>query len=281
MQQKKTFYLFVTDRCNLKCDYCFNKNVRTNFNDLSLKKWKEIIDKIKQHIGTIVITGGEPTLFSPLNEIIKYIKKVTSNDVYIKMFTNGSTPFYGTNKKILQKIIKEINELIISCDNISDDNHKRFGFSREIFSKNIDWLKSNKLNNKVTLNSVYSRYNLKNVQNIKFYANKNVTAIIGPCTGLMHIANGIYSYKLNRKIISDNELPLLFVYVGLQFYSAYNAWNWWSGSLVHCAVINKKLSGGKILKPLTDCPMNTVKFQENCLPVSEITSEMIINYISE
>lgn len=173
MQTKKTFYFFVTDRCNLNCDYCFNKNIRTNFNDLSLAKWKKIIDKIKEHIGTIVITGGEPTLFTPLYEFIEYIKKVTANDININMFTNGNTRFYGTKEKVFKKIINEINELTISCDNISDDNHRRVGFSREIFTKNIEWLKLNRFSDKVSLNSVYSRGNLENIKKVKSFANKN------------------------------------------------------------------------------------------------------------
>ena len=173
LKTKKTFYFFVTDKCNLNCAYCFNKNIRTNFNDLSLSKWKKIIDEIKEHIGTITITGGEPSLFKPLFELIKYIKKVTSDDVYIDMFTNGSMPFYKDDNNKYFQILTEINKLTISCDNITDDNHRRKGFSRDIFFKNIEWLKQNGFTNKVTLNSVYSRNNIEEIKGIKAYATSN------------------------------------------------------------------------------------------------------------
>ena len=173
MQTKKTFYFFVTDRCNLSCDYCFNKNIRTNFKDLSIDRWKNIIDNIKEHIGTVIITGGEPTLFTSLYELIKYIKKVTDDDVRINMFTNGSNPFYGTKESTFYKVIKEINELTISCDNITDNNHRRIGFSREIFFKNVAWLKTNGFDDKVGINSVYSRDNLETIKKVRDFANEN------------------------------------------------------------------------------------------------------------
>ncbi|NVO11889.1 MAG: radical SAM protein [Bacteroidales bacterium] len=172
MKKKKTFYLFITDNCNLNCSYCFNKDIRTNFANLPIEGWKKIINKIRKHIGTIIITGGEPSLYQPLPELIEYIKEVTSNDVYINMFTNGNIPFYADEERY-KKILKGIDKLSISCDNISDNNQKRIGFSIDTFLKNIDWLKSNGYSEKIVINSVYSKGSISNILEVKSFAQKN------------------------------------------------------------------------------------------------------------
>jgi sulfatase maturation enzyme AslB (radical SAM superfamily) len=61
-QMPHQFYLHLTNKCNLKCSYCYNKDVRTSFVDLELHEWKNIIEQIIPYAKHIVLTGGEAFL---------------------------------------------------------------------------------------------------------------------------------------------------------------------------------------------------------------------------
>ncbi|NOQ24218.1 MAG: hypothetical protein GQ564_02550 [Bacteroidales bacterium] len=109
--------------------------------------------------------------------------------------------------------------------------------------------------------------------------NVKVQMIIGPCTGLLHCASGIYRNYLNKGLLQKNELPLMITYVGMHE-DEYNAWSWWTNSLVNCIVINKSESEQKVLKHLYECPKETKEFQKMCLTVPEITTEMLTEFIN-
>lgn len=58
----KNIWIFVTDKCNLNCDYCFFKH-RTNSRELSYAQISTLLSTLprdKRH--TIVVSGGEPLI---------------------------------------------------------------------------------------------------------------------------------------------------------------------------------------------------------------------------
>jgi len=64
--------LALTYRCNNNCSHCYNARPR-NYPEMSIKEWKRVIDKVwNLRIPHIVFTGGEPTLFKGLPELIAY-----------------------------------------------------------------------------------------------------------------------------------------------------------------------------------------------------------------
>lgn len=64
--------LALTYRCNCYCSHCYNARAR-NFPEMDIKSWKRIIDKVwSLRIPHIVFTGGEPTLFDGLPELVAY-----------------------------------------------------------------------------------------------------------------------------------------------------------------------------------------------------------------
>jgi len=76
----------VTQRCNLSCSHCTWVNKVKN--DLTLERWKEIIDTLyKRGCGIVFVEGGEPTLRTDLAQIVSYIK---SKGMFCVMFTNGA-----------------------------------------------------------------------------------------------------------------------------------------------------------------------------------------------
>lgn len=78
--------------CNFRCPFCQNASLVLDYQNIEKYSLEEIItylNKRKGIIEAVCITGGEPTLYSELEEIIKEIKKL---DLLIKLDTNGSNP---------------------------------------------------------------------------------------------------------------------------------------------------------------------------------------------
>ncbi len=86
-------YVFVTNRCNQRCDFCFYRNKLTSQNDqdtLMLNDYQKISDNLPT-IPYLTLTGGEPFLRNDLDQIaLRFYKK---NRVrYLVIPTNGTLP---------------------------------------------------------------------------------------------------------------------------------------------------------------------------------------------
>jgi len=78
--------LAITYRCNNNCSHCYNARSR-QYPELSLDEWKKVIDRVwDQRIPHIVFTGGEPTLYPHLTELIAYAEQL---GVITGLNTNG------------------------------------------------------------------------------------------------------------------------------------------------------------------------------------------------
>jgi len=67
--------LALTYRCNNNCSHCYNARSR-QYPEMSVEKWKQVIDKVwALRIPHIVFTGGEPTLFTGLVELVHYAEE--------------------------------------------------------------------------------------------------------------------------------------------------------------------------------------------------------------
>lgn len=77
--------------CNHNCSYCGDENKSGTNRWKSLELYKDYVDSLyKAAHGAplwIQITGGEPTLFPELLELMQYIK---TKGIYISLITNGS-----------------------------------------------------------------------------------------------------------------------------------------------------------------------------------------------
>lgn len=83
-------WIFLTDKCNLNCEYCFFK-YRTNRLTLSFEKLKILLDSLpknKRHF--FLISGGEPLLeWKLVKKVIRYIKQNFLNFSTFQIQTNG------------------------------------------------------------------------------------------------------------------------------------------------------------------------------------------------
>ena len=75
--------LHLTSKCNLDCDFCYIKN-RDRTHELDYDKLINFISVIKPK--SVQLTGGEPTLYPKIDELIYFLY---ANNCKIGMFTNG------------------------------------------------------------------------------------------------------------------------------------------------------------------------------------------------
>lgn len=112
-------HLSLSDKCNLKCKYCYaEERKECGQNLLSLEEYKKIIDdvlRINPHC-SFAITGGEPLLNKNWFAIAKYIK---SHGCECWLLSNGT--FFNENN--IQDIKKVFNKVQVSIDGSSAKIH--------------------------------------------------------------------------------------------------------------------------------------------------------------
>jgi MoaA/NifB/PqqE/SkfB family radical SAM enzyme len=103
--------LILTDRCNFKCTYCRGiiKELR---GDLSLEQAKEVIDIwASGNLRNVRFSGGEPTIWPHLLELVKYTRSFTCFE-HIALSTNGSASLNYYKELMLAGV----NDFSISLD---------------------------------------------------------------------------------------------------------------------------------------------------------------------
>lgn len=91
--------IIFTIGCNLRCSYCHNKDLwNQNHPSINHEKVFAFLEKNKKRLSSVVITGGEPTIYNNLPDFMSNIKKLGYK---IKLNTNG------IKHKIVGKIIKK------------------------------------------------------------------------------------------------------------------------------------------------------------------------------
>lgn len=102
--------LILTDLCNFKCPYC--NGLRDDCKGTtSFERAKQIIDYwAKDNLKSIRLSGGEPTVYREIVELVKYIKSKGVENIAIS--TNGYAPF-----DLYKSLIDSgVNDFSISLD---------------------------------------------------------------------------------------------------------------------------------------------------------------------
>lgn len=108
--QPKYYYLTLTDRCNLRCAYCYAKD-RKPAPEISCSQWMNYIDQFHDMApdATYTITGGEPLFYPHVFEVASYLRKKGAPTVLI---TNGTL----IDAEIAAKITDTFSEVKLSID---------------------------------------------------------------------------------------------------------------------------------------------------------------------
>ncbi len=86
------FIYEVTPNCNHHCRYCYNVWKYREYPQgqlLNLKQWQEVTERLLDQtlVTTVSISGGEPTLYPDLLDLIKYLR---GKKIKVNLLTNGS-----------------------------------------------------------------------------------------------------------------------------------------------------------------------------------------------
>lgn len=114
----------LTDKCNLRCVYCMEKDYNNFIKDESLMTLDEILRVVKEcaslGIRKVRLTGGEPLIREGLVDLIKNINKIPNIDE-ICLTTNGI--LLGDKVEELSK--NGLTRVNISLDTLKEDRFKK------------------------------------------------------------------------------------------------------------------------------------------------------------
>lgn len=80
-----TLQVFITDRCNLRCDGCFYAH-NLGRDEMSLGEYKQHVNNYLGTIDRVTLLGGEPTLHKNLSDMLRFNLE---NKVKSTIYTNG------------------------------------------------------------------------------------------------------------------------------------------------------------------------------------------------
>ena len=129
--------LAVTDRCNLRCNYCMPSegiNFVKNDSLLTISELEKVSKTLVQlGIDKIRITGGEPFVRKDLMVLLRSLSKMEKlNDISIT-----------TNATVIGPYIDELHQLGIRNINVSLDSINRETFERITRRKQFDTVHNN------------------------------------------------------------------------------------------------------------------------------------------
>ena len=85
--------------CNFRCPFCHNASIVVDpVNEISQEELMAFLVKRKGVLDGVCITGGEPTIYDDLYELIRNIKEL---GLLVKLDTNG------TNPKAIRRLVED------------------------------------------------------------------------------------------------------------------------------------------------------------------------------
>ena len=145
-EQLNYIVLYVTNQCNLKCSYCFDKKNRINDKEteqLNIDDFVNFLRKMNMKKFTIRFFGGEPLIrLETINKIIKVIEEeriIRNWNVNYNIFTNGTI----VNNTVIKLIEKYNLTLFLSIDGTKEmhDKNRRYINNKGSYDKIIKNMK--------------------------------------------------------------------------------------------------------------------------------------------
>jgi len=193
----------VTDRCNMKCTYCFaNSSMDASLDpDMeTIRGMFETVKKCQNSPTCIQISGGEPTLRDDLPEIIRIGKEIGIN--HIELNTNGIR--IAKDQDYFDKIASAgVDAIYLGFDGVSDKIYQ------QRTGRNLIDIKTEVINRcakagigVVLVPLVAKNYNLHEVGSIIDFAASRVPAVRG-----VHFQPVFYSGRSPKEM--ENRVTIL------------------------------------------------------------------------
>lgn len=136
--QEFYFQWHITDRCNLRCNHCYQTNYSSR-DEISLNQLQTVASGLFRTLskwnkkGDISITGGEPLLRSDIWDFVNFLNNAPEI-ISIDFLTNGT--LIDLNKVDKIKSIAKIRYIQISIDGANSQTHDKIR-GTDSFSKTI------------------------------------------------------------------------------------------------------------------------------------------------
>ncbi|MCX7991931.1 MAG: radical SAM protein [Proteobacteria bacterium] len=148
----------LTAKCNLRCRHCY-QDEKNDF-ELPIDNLKKVLDEFVKFQGLrILLSGGEPLLYSRFKELNDYLKRYPA---YVVLITNGLL----LNEMPLS-YIKNVDEIQISIDGMKEGhNYLRGDGTFEKVIRAVKRLKE-KTNKYISFATMVHKKNLKEFKELK------------------------------------------------------------------------------------------------------------------
>lgn len=157
--------MLVTKACNFKCPYCRGCGPTE---ELSLEAAKKVIDEwAKNGLRNVRFSGGEPTVWKPLIELVEYTKKTCHKIENIAISTNGSADL-----SYYQKLIDAgVSDFSVSLDACCASTGDIMSGVKGSWNRVIDAIRFLSERSYVTVGVVLTEENATELGNIIEFAN--------------------------------------------------------------------------------------------------------------
>lgn len=164
--ERKSVCWNITSRCNENCQFCY-RIICSKEN--TYEQNKKILDSlVKMKVEKITWTGGESLLYPYLFELME---EAHNNGIKNNIITNGR----ALSPEIIDKIENYTDYITFSLDATNDSINNELGRGIEHGNHIIElleYIKINKKNIKIKLNSIVTKKNIANIKEVVPVINK-------------------------------------------------------------------------------------------------------------
>jgi molybdenum cofactor biosynthesis enzyme MoaA len=181
--------VILNNKCNFDCVYC--KDKKGNY-EISIRKAKKIIDLLAdRNVKNIRFSGGEPTLYPFLLDLIQRVKKIKSIE-HIAVSTNGSADlnFY------IKLYEAGVNDFSISLDSCCSDIFNIMSSTGNYYDKVIRNIKILSKLTYVSIGMVINENNNRNYTESYFSINHKKSSVINKNT-VIDTINFLYDFNIS------------------------------------------------------------------------------------
>jgi len=130
----------VTHNCPLGCVHCSSVTDKANQIEISKEKCIQLIDEASElGVKSIVISGGEPLIWTHIREVVDYISR---KNIIAVVYTSGNV-FVGSAKKLLSELVQlGLRRIAFSVYSNVAAEHNKITRKANSFKNTIDAIKS-------------------------------------------------------------------------------------------------------------------------------------------
>ncbi len=155
----------LTDRCNLKCEFCYN-SLDHKPTELTFDEIRNILGQVRE-AGTLFVclTGGEPTMHPRFHEIARLVRDM---GFALEVITNA-TLLNEAHFKLFREIMPRY--IAVSLHGLEKASHERLTKTPESFNRTVKSIERMKeLGIPVQLRIPVTRYNFHELDGLIMYA---------------------------------------------------------------------------------------------------------------